>query len=277
MSEIYVAAFCLKIDTFEGVVGFTSFDSDLVIEGITYSSNHNIDSFAGSSEINLSVDNGEIEQVLDGFERWSVDQVAAGYLSGNRIELRLFNPLSLPPTFAEGTPIISGTTGKVEVVDGSYKFEVRSISELTNRPVNHKTSPKCVFDLGDSRCKLDLVALGFKFNVATILSVAGNFGENLVLDVTLNDRFLNGFVEVLTGVNAGLTYIVSDLNLPSTLRLTGEFAGAFQPNDTVRITAFCAKDQSACLAYSNFQNFGNIPVGGNWIPGLSRIAVIPDN
>lgn len=275
---ILVAAFCLRIETPEGTVGLTSFDSNLTIGGQEYLSNFSIDSFAGSSEINLSIDNGEITQLIDGFQPWTVEQISAGYLNGNRIELRLFNPLSLPDNFDEGTPVISGTTGQVEIIDGSYKFEVRSISELANRPINHKTSPKCIYDFGDGRCKLDLVALGFEFRGATILTASDAFGQLITIDESISGSFINGTVTALTGENAGLVFNILDVNVigVNAIRLGSEFAGNFQAGDLIDIKAYCAKDQTACQFYNNFINFGNVPVGGNYVPGLTRIAVIPD-
>lgn len=270
------AAFCLKIEAFEGTIGFTSFDTDLVIEGIVYRAQYNIDSFAGTSEINLSVDNGEITQVFDGYEKFSAAQVAAGILSGKRVELRLFDPLALPPLFTDGLPLISGTVGKVDLIEGSYKFEVRSVSELTNKAINFKTSPKCRYDFGDFRCKLNLTSLGYSFASTAITAISGTFGSTISLGVTVNAQFINGTVQVLTGNNAGLTYLIQTVPSSSSITVAGEFAGTFAIGDLLKITAFCAKDQAACQFYNNYPNFGNIPVGGNWMPGLSRIAVTPD-
>lgn len=271
-SPVQAVAFLLRLQIANGeIVGFNSFDRQIVLDNIPYRPEYSIDAFAGKSEVNLSVDNGEILTLFDQFEAYTAAQMAAGILSNAKLDLRMVNPFNLPTTFTDGVPIIAGTVGQVKIQDGSITFEVRSLTELLNRQITLKTSPKCGLEFGGAKCGLDLVANGLQFNEAEATAVSNDFGKTLTLDVTISANFVNGSCFVRSGANKGLYFTIVAIALPNVIEVEGEFAGDFEAGDTVDIKAFCNKDQTACKAYNNFVNFGGIPVGQGFVPGLGRL------
>ena len=239
-----------------------------------YRGRYSINASAGESRINLSPDNGEVLTLINPDSAFTAEQLGAGYLSEAQVDLRLFNAVALPATFEEGIPIVAGRTGNVTILDGALSFELRSNSELLGKPVTNKTSPKCPYIFGGSECGLNLQANNLQFLGATVTAVAGTFNSEVTLDVVVNSNFVNGTVFIQSGNNRGLYFDIQTVTGTDTVTLVGEFAGTFEIGDTLDITAYCQKDQAACIAYSNFENFGGVPVGGNWVPGLTRITVV---
>ncbi|MGL6339819.1 MAG: baseplate hub protein [Waterburya sp.] len=267
-------AFCLKI-TKNGISkGFTSLDMDFIVEGTLFKSKSAIEPSATQTEINLSTDNLDIKALIDNGDITD-QQLISGYWDDALVQLVLFNFVELPPTFDDGIPLLQGRVGRVTLTDIAYTFELRSLSEILNRPIAKKTSPKCDHTFGGIKCGKDLLAANLRFPNAEVVSIVNS--NTIELNTTvLPIDFVFGAIEVKSGANTGiLLEIISVDPLLPQVQFNGELAEDFQIGDTVDITAFCKKDQYACKAYNNFVRFGGIPVGGNFVPGLNRITVTP--
>ena len=272
--EVHSLAYVLRLSRPGAeTYGFTSLDFDLDIGGVVYQSNSAIDPSATATEVNLSTDNLEIKSLIDS-DQINPQQLVSGYFDEAQVTLALVDFVNYPTAIDEGVVLLQGRVGRVTLSDSTFVFEIRSLSELLNKPVSEKTSPICDHGFGDGRCKLDLRARGLLFeNVA----IAARGTNALDFDsVPFTQDFVNGTITVKTGVNNGLKLtIVAVDEVAQVLTYRGEIVEQFAIGDLVDVVAYCRKDQVACKNYNNFLNFGGIPSGGNFIPGLDRITVLP--
>jgi uncharacterized phage protein (TIGR02218 family) len=274
LPSIYSLAYCVKLERENAeTYGFTSLNQDIEIDGVIYKSHSAIDTSATATEINLSTDNLEIKSLINN-EEITPQKLLSGYFDDAIVKLALIDFITVPATFEEGIILLQGRVGKVTFTDTTFTFELRSLSELLNKPVSKKTSPKCDHIFGGIKCKLDLITAGLQLENIPILAIADRV---LTLDTTgITSSFVNGTALVKTGANNGLLLEVTAVN-PSSQQITfrGELAENFQVGDLLELTAFCQKDQFTCQGYGNYDNFGGVPVGGNFVPGLDRISVLP--
>jgi uncharacterized phage protein (TIGR02218 family) len=273
--EINTYAYCLKLEKPGGQTrGFTSLDQDIEIAGIVHKSRSAIEASATTTAINLSTDNLEVKSLINN-EDITPQQLLSGYYDNALVKMALIDFITVPTTFEEGIILLQGRVGRVTLTDSTFVFELRSLSELLNRPVSRKTSPLCHYQFGDSRCGLNLITSGLRFeNVA--INGTGNDNTLVLNNAGIDLDFVGGTMLVKTGLNNGIVLEVTGVNqVNQEVTFKGELAGAFTVGDLVDITAFCKRDRNSCQSYGNYINFGGVPVGGNFVPGLERITVRP--
>lgn len=252
-------------------LGFTAFNHDLIINGITYKASSAIDPTAVSQKADLSADNLEIKMLIDS-EDIKPEELIAGLYDEARVTCALVDYINLPATLAESIILIKGRVGQVIIYDTYFTFELRSLGELLNKPLSYKVSPLCHYDFGDSRCQLNLATNNLFLPNLTVTAVAN---KTITLNTSLiTSNFVNGFLVFSTGLNKAIKYEIASITGNNTVTITGELVGAIAVGNTLSVTAACGKTGAACKAYNNYLNFGGFAVGGHWIPGLDRIALV---
>jgi uncharacterized phage protein (TIGR02218 family) len=86
----------------------------------------------------------------------SAADLRAGVWDGATVEIFLVNWSNL----ANGKIILKrGTIGEVELKDMVFRAELRGLSQALSQQIVELYTPDCRADLGDTRCKINLVAL----------------------------------------------------------------------------------------------------------------------
>lgn len=269
-SVISTLGYAIEITRKDGVqLGMTSLNFDFVIDGVTYFANSAVEPTAVTQKVNLSTDNISIKALVDNNLITPVDLLNNVYEEASVI-CAFIDFTNFPTFITDGIILLKGRVGKVTVEDTFYTFEVRSLSEELNKPVSFKTSTQCPYDFGDTRCKKDLVADSLLLTGINIVSGVGNI---LTLDIALSAAFVSGVITFTSGILVGRQYEIADITGGTLVELTQTFPGN-AAGSIVTATAFCAKTEAACIFYANQTNFGGFKVGGNFIPGLTKITVV---
>lgn len=252
------------------VMGFTDHDRDLKVDGVTCRADTGMTARAIHQTTGLAVDNTEAFGALSATAISEADLLAGRY-DGAEVRALLVNWQN-PADFMEQ---FRGHLGEITRAGGSFKAELRGLSDLLNRPTGMAYTPRCSAILGDSRCRFDVTQ-------------PGHFAEQVVEAVEecrvfrfssfsgFDDRwFEDGRFEVLTGQAAGLVGVVKVDDWEDGLRrieLWQSIGAQVQPGDVIRVIAGCDKRPRTCrLKFANFLNFRGFP----HIPGEDWLASYP--
>lgn len=251
-------------------MGFTDHDQDLVVAGVSCRADSGMTAKALHQTTGLSVDNTEAFGALTASAITEAD-LAAGRFDGAEVRVYLANWQS-PDNHIEQ---FRGNLGDITRVAGSFRAELRGISEMLNRPEGTAYTSRCTAVLGDQRCRFDLVQPGF----STTQFVDGVEDGRVFLLPDLpgfDDRwFEDGRLEVLSGEAAGLVGVIKiDRSGASgrQIELWQSIGANVVAGDSVRILAGCDKRPSTCRTkFANFLNFRGFP----HIPGEDWLASYP--
>lgn len=143
------------------VLGFTDHDRDLVVDGVTCRADTGMTARALQQTTGLSVDNTEAFGALSA-SAITEDDLVAGRFDRAEVVAYLVNWAN-PQDFLIQ---FRGNLGEISRVGGSFKAELRGLTDLLNRPHGMAYTPGCSAVLGDSRCRFDLGQPGYFVEVA---------------------------------------------------------------------------------------------------------------
>jgi uncharacterized phage protein (TIGR02218 family) len=252
------------------MLGFTDHDRDLVVDGVACRADTGMTARALQQTTGLSVDNSEAFGALSA-AAITEDDLTAGRFDGAEVQAYLVN-WAVPQDFLLQ---FRGSLGEISRVDGSFKAELRGLTELLNRPQGMAYTPGCSAVLGDGRCRFDLSQPGYIVEVAIDAVDDGRvFTFNNF--ASFDERwFEGGRFSALSGAATGLVGVVKIDRQEGTHRrieLWQSLRAPIAAGDTVRIHAGCDKSATACRTkFANFLNFRGFP----HIPGEDWLASYP--
>lgn len=252
------------------MLGFTDHDQDLTVDGVACRADTGMTARALQQTTGLSVDNTEAFGALS-TTAITEDDLNAGRYDGAEVQAYLVN-WAAPQDFVLQ---FRGQLGEISRVGGSFKAELRGLTDLLNRPHGMAYTPGCSAVLGDGRCRFNLAQPGYFIQlnadqvdddrVFTFPDFAG-FDERW---------FEGGRLEVSSGVAAGLSGVVKIDRQDGALRrieLWQSLRALVAAGDLLRITAGCDKTATTCRTkFANFLNFRGFP----HIPGEDWLASYP--
>lgn len=252
------------------VLGFTDHDRDLVVDGVACRADTGMTARALQQTTGLSVDNTEAFGALSAVAITEAD-LEAGRYDGAEVQAYLVNWAADQDFIVQ----FRGQLGEISRVDGSFKAELRGLTDLLNRPHGMAYTPNCSAVLGDDRCRFNLAQPGY-FVQLQIDSVED--GRTFLFEgfPSFDDRwFEGGRFEVTTGPASGLNGMVKidrQDGLVRRVELWQSLRASVSAGDSVRILAGCDKTSSTCRAkFANFLNFRGFP----HIPGEDWLASYP--
>lgn len=252
------------------VLGFTDHDKDLVVDGVACRADTGMTARALQQTTGLSVDNTEAFGALSAVAITEAD-LEAGRYDGAEVQAYLVNWAADQDFIVQ----FRGQLGEISRVDGSFKAELRGLTDLLNRPHGMAYTPNCSAVLGDDRCRFNLAQPGY-FVQLQIDSVED--GRTFLFEgfPSFDDRwFEGGRFEVTTGQASGLNGMVKidrQDGLVRRVELWQSLRASVSAGDSVRILAGCDKTSSTCRAkFANFLNFRGFP----HIPGEDWLASYP--
>ena len=133
------------------VLGITDFDQDLTISGITYSASNSYDRSAIKSQDSMAADSVEIYGMLDSQHITAFD-ISRGLYDYATVQIAVYNWANI----AQGPLVIrQGIFGEAIVnPTGTFKVELRGLTQLLTTDMNNILAPLCRADLGDSKCQI---------------------------------------------------------------------------------------------------------------------------
>lgn len=268
-------AVCWKVTRTDAqVFGFTSHDSDLVIDGLTYVATQGIGRSALEAATKLQAANLEIIGFLDSAAITEEDLRAGMW---DHAEVRVFevNRADLSMGVLKQ---LRGWLGEVTVEGGGYKAELRGLADALNKSVGEVIGPACTAILGDARCTVDLTDYTTTGEVTAVVDAHRKFDSDLAsATVRLTPTstgtppagyFDAGLLTWNTGANAGRRIEVKTSAADGRLELQLQMASAIAPGDTFTVKAGCLKAREVCVTkFGNIVNFRGFPD----LPGVDKI------
>ena len=183
--ETTTLATCWKVKSVDGskLLGFTDHDTDLTVNigdgdgSITYKAATGYTRTAIKSTASLSVDNLDVDMVLDDAEISDQD-LRNGVYDDDEVKIFHVNYENLSDGIIR---LRRGTLGEVKILEpGEANVELRGMSQKLSQNIVELYSPDCRADLGDSRCKvkIEFPATWSSFtNYNTIVAKDAAFGN----------------------------------------------------------------------------------------------------
>ena len=276
-AETQTRALCCKVTRTDGtIMGFTSHDVDLELEGVTYEADSAVDVAALRTSVGTGVDNSEAFGALIS-DRITETDILAGLYDGAAVTLFEVNWASL----GDGELIyLLGSLGEFTVETGSFKSELRSLAQRLSQQIVEVYSKECrVQQLFDARCFVGgtnyagtKTAADFRstHSVATVNSLTQfTFAGN----TQASTYYRYGRVEFQSGANNGLQREIKEHALSggqAVITLQEAFPFAVAVGDTALLEAGCDRRAETCR--DRFQNKGNFR-GEDFLPGTDAILV----
>jgi uncharacterized phage protein (TIGR02218 family)/uncharacterized protein (TIGR02217 family) len=244
------------------IKAYTSWDSDLTIDGILYRSNPGIIPTAVSSKSDISADNLEVSTFFDDITE--ID-ILSGKYEKAKVEAWVINiaDLEKPPI-----SLFGGEIGDITSGDNRFTFALRSKSTQLNQAISVKTSDQCFYNFCDSRCGLDIedyTETGFEVTEIKLSKYAQR-----AFTVTPNPSqslYTNGYLTFTSGQLKCVRLDIKRIISGGEIQLWSNLPLGLAVGDTLNLSRGCGKTPTDCQEYSNYVNFGGFPIDGNWMVG----------
>jgi uncharacterized phage protein (TIGR02218 family) len=252
------------------VLGFTDHDRDLLVDGVICRADTGMTARALQQTTGLSVDNSEAIGALSDASVTEGD-LLAGRFDGAEVRAFLVN-WAAPEERVEQ---FRGSLGEVVRSAGSFRAELRGLSDALNRPQGFAYHPACSAVLGDARCRFQTLQPGY-FADRLVETVEDNRVFRFTAFGGFDDRWFEyGRFEMLSGAASGLIGVVKTDRLEGTIRrieLWQSMGDDVVAGDAFRVIAGCDKLAETCRTkFANFMNFRGFP----HIPGEDWLASYP--
>ena len=256
---------CLRITRTDSVVlGFTTHDRDLVIDGIRYKANSAFFPLAANKSADLAVDEQNVSGYLND-EGIRDDDIMGGRYSNAVIEYSFVDWNNLPATLEEGKEFTSAVIGQITLTDSNYQIEIIGEIESKLRAGRVKVyQPTCRHRLGHDLCTVSLGPFTINTDLATVTDEK-NMGVSSGTPSTTDLR--NGEITFTSGLNAGIRRDITAAD-GSTITLLQGLPYVPEVGDSCTVIYGCNKTWEECRdKFNNTKNFSGIPTHGNFMPG----------
>jgi uncharacterized phage protein (TIGR02218 family) len=263
--EVTSLATCWRIKRRDGIVlGFTTHDRPLRINGVIYRAAAGFVPSSMASSNALDVDNLDIEGILAD-SALSRDDLLAGHYDLAEVDIFLVN-WAAPE--AGAVILKTGFLGDASLKDNDFTVEVRGLSQLLQTDIGDVYSPECRASLGDYRCKVRLGAFRV-LGAVTAVTDSETFSDSTRSEA--DGWFDYGVLAWLTGANAGLECDVKTF-AGGQVALAEPMPGNILIGDRYEMTAGCDKRFSTCRTkFANSRNFRGEPA----VPGQDAVLDYP--
>ncbi len=267
--EVATITTCIHMVRQDGTELFlTEHDQDLVVGGDTYLSALGFSRTDIASVYDLSVDNLEVQGVLDSSEI-TEDDLRAGKYDFAEVFFFLVNYEDLTQGILK---LRRGWLGEVMLSDsGIFKAELRGMTQLYSQRIGQVYTPGCRADLGDVKCGVDTGAITV---ATTVASVTDRRTFTVVGGVAADNYYNYGAATFTTGNNAGFSVEIKSWVLSTkTLQLYLPAPADITIGDAITFYPGCNKTISECLTkFNNVLNFRGEP----YVPEAGELSRFPN-
>lgn len=260
--EVTTLATCWKITRKDNSVkAFTNLDKDIEFESVVYTSITGFNPTSIETKDNLSVDNLDVDGVLNN-DFITAPDLLAGLYDFAEVEIFFINYEDLPQGKLQ---LKKGTLGEVKLKGNNFTAEIRGLAESLQQNIGELYSASCRAILGDNRCKVDLSS--FKVS-ASVTEIIDNNSFRASVLTQANGYFTGGEIKFTSGSNINLRMEVKEFS-ESVISLALSFPYQIQIGDNFEALAGCDKTVSTCKSkFDNIINFRGEP----HIPGTDQIS-----
>lgn len=254
---------CWEVRRKDGVnMFFTDLDSAILFGGNVYLPAVGYKKTAVASSSDMSVDNMDVEGLLDD-DSITAEDLRAGKF--NMAEIRVFIINWEDPSMGI-LRVRRGSFGEVKVLpNGTFKTELRGLNQALTQTIGDVTSPECRHDLGDPGCGINIDGDGWpRVGVVTDILDRANFTFLITDDAGEDPRaaaddtwYRGGVMTWTSGANAGRNIEVktcthADSHIELFLRMDADIA----LGDEFILRPGCDKRRATCFA--KFHNVVNM-------------------
>ena len=262
---------CWAVTRHDGLqLGFTDHDHDLTFDGLTYKAATGMTARALHQGTGLAVDNSEAVGALSDASVSEAD-LMAGRFDGAEVVNLMVNWQDVSQRIVQ----FRGHFGEVARSGGSFRAELRGLSETLNQVQGLAYQKTCSAVLGDTRCQFDLDQARYSVEAAVAAVLAPGVYRIAAQSSISDGWFQRGRVVILTGSAAGGVGLIKFDKEDGTgrrLDLWVDFSAAPAVGDMIRLEAGCDKVAATCqVKFSNFINFRGFPQ----IPGEDWMTAYP--
>lgn len=260
-AEVTTLATCWKIARRDGaVMGFTSLDVDIIVDGLTYRAESGISPSAVQTTSSFAVDNLEIEGMLSSSAITEAD-ISAGFYDFAELEIFMVNYADLSQGKLQ---LRRGLIGEITFGKNQFVAEVRGLSQKLSQRIGNIFSPQCRAILGDTKCAKNLSSFTFSASVSSFESQQV-FSASALLQAAGYFNF--GALTFTSGANLGLQMEVKEF-AAGKLTLVLPMPYAVAVGDAFTIVAGCDKNFDTCKSkFANALNFRGEP----HVPGIDKV------
>ena len=255
------------------VLGFTDHDRDLEFEGIRFAADTGLTARALEQVTGMAADKSEAMGVLSS-DAVTERDIAAGRYDGAEVRVWLVNWADPGERMLE----FAGRTGDITRAGGSFRVELRGLTDALNRTVGRVFQGGCDAALGDTRCRFDLSIPGYRTE-AEILWIEEGYRLGFAPMDGFADRwFERGELRILDGEGAGQAALVRmdrRLDAAREISIWSAFGVAPRAGDRVALVTGCDKRAATCRdKFDNFLNFRGFPhiPGEDWLTSYPTSA-----
>ena len=265
-SDNPTVAYCTLVTRLDGVLlGMTTSCDPLTFSGVTYTPLGGMDTSAMKQTADTGVDNLDILGILSS-ALITDDDLRAGRYDGAEIRMQVVNYKDLT---MGSMLLLRAHLGQVTIMDGSYKAELRGLTQYLMQQIGDVTSATCrVRQLGDAQCKVGMTP----YRSAANLSSASANG--LTLSFSSNAQTTGyydyGTLTFTGGANAGISREIKTSTQASGMQLAlhEPFPFVAAAGDAATLEAGCDRTWATCQAkFANSLNFQGEP----HVPGNDQI------
>ena len=245
------------------VMGFTDHDVDVPYNGVTYVAATGFIASAVRGSSGLSVDNLEVDGVLDSSAITESDLLSGVYDYASIIVSRVnWADLTM------GSEILrTGRLGQVSISDGAFKAELRGIAQALTKNILEIYQPSCRAALGDTRCGVNLATYTV---TGTVTSTDNSHTVGDTGRAEASGTFNGGKLTFTSGACNGLNVEVGTYTIGS-LSIVLKMPRTVAIGDTYSLSRGCDKSFATCKAtFSNWLNFRGEP----HLPGADKLLQV---
>jgi uncharacterized phage protein (TIGR02218 family) len=270
--EVTTICSCWQMTRLDGVsFYFTDHDQDLVVDGNTYLAALGYQRTAIQSSADMSVDNLDLQGLFDS-STLTVEDLRTGLFDFADIFIFVVNWADLTQGKLQ---MRRGKLGDIVATpSGTFTTQLRGLTQMLQQNVGELYTPWCRADLGDSRCKIDLVGGGWQ-KTATVASVVdeANFTITVTEPRAVDGWFNEGVVTFTSGANDGRSMEIKLWTQSvSAVHLHLPMPASIAIGDTLTLYPGCDKTVATCAGrFNNMPNFRGEP----YVPGADAFLATP--
>ena len=264
-----------KITRQDGLVlGFTTFNKNIIFDGVTYySARGGFNSTSISTVSDFSASNMEVDGYVDSEAITRSDLLAKKY-DGAKLKVSLVNYEDL--TQGELVRIV-GSLGEVTCEDGSFKVEILGISKALQADRGPTIEKYCIVPFCSRECSLsafDWTVTGTVTSTVSTDTPRRTFTDTSRIEA--DNWFKYGELTWLTGNNTGYRVEVFAF-AGGEIELFEIMPHVIRAGDTYSMIAGCDKEFPTCQHKWGSSNHLNFRGYGNLLPGRSALLDYPSS
>lgn len=266
--EFTTLAEIIKITRSDGrVIAFTTHDRDLYVDGVTYKADGSFSEGVLKQEAKHKANEYDVAGLLNS-DLITEEEIEKGLYDHARIDVALCNWSDLSQGIVK---LRRGWLSEIITEQGCYIASLKGLHTLLEQRIGETYTPECRYDLGDTRCGVNVDALKVAGTVTGVTS------GQIFSDYTRNEptgTFDHAVLHWTSGANQGLKMEVWTWELDAlSFRLWLPMAEPISVGDTYEVAPGCDKRFSTCCSrFLNSVNYGGFP----HLPGLGKILEYPD-